>query len=28
MEAKVFLPENYWVVYEWNPNEPWNWEDW
>lgn len=28
MKAKVFLPENYGVVYESNPNEPWNWEEW
>ena len=26
IKAKVFLPENYWVVYEWNYNN-WN-EDW
>ncbi len=28
MKAKVFLPENYGVVYQSNPNEPWNWEEW
>lgn len=28
IKAKVFLPENYGVVYESNPNEPWNWEEW